>query len=351
MNRTIFKQLDSKWSGLAYPTKASSFGGNGCGCCACTHIAIEQESKKDWTPKKLRKWMVSKGYAISGQGTTWNGITETLKYIGHNKVVRIWDDPMSEAWKELNKGDRIGIILFNSNVAPNGTRWTSGGHYVAFTNYRIKNKKHQFYCKDSGGRDHDGWYTYETSMKGCVAKIWIVKRIYTTQEKMCNWAKKTADSKKYKYKYFSSKYGSECAVCYPHDGKNKGWNCIGFAFATWRHGGKLKCKCNCEVINNATWETLRKLASKDGTKIVQQKTGLDDVKVIRTKGGKKIPLSKLKKGDIIAYFNGNKYVHTALYIGNGKIADCTSGRTPNIKYGAKSYTSMTIKAAIRYTGK
>lgn len=183
MNKTIFKQLDSRWSSLAYPTKKSTFGGNGCGCCACVHIAIEQTAKKNWTPKTLRSYMVKQGFAIAGQGTTWNGITETLKYLGHKKVVKVWDDPMSVAFEELNKGDRIGIILFNSNYAPNGVRWTAGGHYVAFTDYKVKNGKHYFYCKDSGGRDHDGWYIYENSMKGCVAKVWIVERLTETAKK------------------------------------------------------------------------------------------------------------------------------------------------------------------------
>ena len=177
MNKKIWKQADSRWSGKPYPVKSSTFGGNGCGCCACVHVAMEQDRYKGWTPESLRTWMISKGFAIKGQGTTWNGITETLKHIGHSTVVRVWSDPMSSAWKELNKGNRIGILLFNSNKAPNGTRWTAGGHYVAFTDYKVQNGLHYFYCKDSGGRNHDGWYTYEKSMKGCIAKVWIVERV------------------------------------------------------------------------------------------------------------------------------------------------------------------------------
>lgn len=144
---------------------------------ACTHVAMEQDRYKNWTPENLRSWMISKGFAVAGQGTKWEGITETLKHIGHSRVVRIYSDPMSEAWKELNKGSRIGVILFNSRKAPNGVRWTSCGHYVAFTAYKYENGKHLFYCKDSGGRNHDGWYSYERSMKGCIAKLWIVERI------------------------------------------------------------------------------------------------------------------------------------------------------------------------------
>lgn len=182
MNKTLFKQHDSRWRSLPYPTKKSSFGGHGCGCVACTHIAIEQESKWNWTPKVLRPYMVKKGYAVVGHGTTWQGITNTLKYLGHKRVVWVKrNEPMSKAWAELDKGNRIGIILFNSKKAPNGTRWTSGGHYVAFTDYKKSNGKHLFYTKDSGPRDHDskkhGYYSYEKSMKGCVNQMWIVERI------------------------------------------------------------------------------------------------------------------------------------------------------------------------------
>ena len=181
MNKTIFKQSDSSWGGLPYPSKKSNVSSSGCGLVACTHIAIEQPSKKKWTPKKLRKYMVDNGYAVEGQGTRWEGITNTLKYIGHSSVVRIWDKPMTDAWKELNKGGRIGVLLFSSGKGPDGTIWTSGGHYVAFTGYKVEDGQHWFYCKDSGGRDHDGWYSYEKSMKGVLPKLWIVRKTPATR--------------------------------------------------------------------------------------------------------------------------------------------------------------------------
>jgi hypothetical protein len=176
-----FKQYDSRWGSKPYPTKASSFSGNGCGCVACTHLIIEQERYKDLTPEPVRKWMVSQGFAIRGQGTTWNGITKTLQHYGY-KVTHIGvNDPMSKAWTELDKGNRIGVILFKGGKAPNGTIWTASGHYVAFTDYKKQNGLHYFYTKDSGGRNHDsakyGYYSYEKSMKGLVYQMWIVQRV------------------------------------------------------------------------------------------------------------------------------------------------------------------------------
>ena len=90
-------------------------------------------------------------------------------------------------------------------------------------------------------------------------------------------------------------------------------------------------------------------SSDNATAIARQRLGINDVTAIRSKSG--IPLSKLKRGDIVAWFVGNSYKHTGIYLGNGLIADCTSTRKINIKCGVKTYTSMTIKVAVRYTGK
>lgn len=177
MNKIIYKQYDSRWGSKPYPRKGSSFSGNGCGCVACTHLIIEQEKYKNLTPEPVRQWMVKQGFAYYQQGTTWSGIEKTLQHYGY-KVTHIGiNDPISKAWVELNKGNRIGVILFLGGKGPDGTVWTAGGHYVAFTDYKIQNGKHRLYMKDSGGRDHDGWYYYENSMKGLVYQMWIVERI------------------------------------------------------------------------------------------------------------------------------------------------------------------------------
>ena len=76
---------------------------------------------------------------------------------------------------------------------------------------------------------------------------------------------------------------------------------------------------------------------------------LNDIKVHRNKNG--LDIKKLKPGTVIAYFKGSKYIHTALVVEGGKIADCTSGRKDNIKYGIAPYTKWTIKLAFEYTGK
>lgn len=169
-NKKIYRQADKRWAMLPYPTKNYTFKNNGCGCCAVLHCIIEREKYKNYTPATIQPYM--KQYATKGHGTEWRGITAGLKHYGLKDVKAL--DYMADLWKELKKGNRVGVLLFNNNSAKVSTgRWTSGGHYVAFVGYKESNSKHYLYMKDSGGRKHDGWYCYETNMRGCINKIWV----------------------------------------------------------------------------------------------------------------------------------------------------------------------------------
>ena len=171
MNSKIYRQADSRWGNLPYPTKAYKFASNGCGCCAVTHCAIEQDKYKNYTPADVRKYMVQ--YATRGHGTQWAGISKGLNYYGFNVHWRSADS-ISDIFKILNGNSlEIGVILFGSTKGPDGTRWTQGGHYIAFCDYKVQNGKHYFYLKDSGGRHHDKWWCYEKSMRGDVRQVWI----------------------------------------------------------------------------------------------------------------------------------------------------------------------------------
>ena len=171
----------------------------------------------------------------------------------------------------------------------------------------------------------------------------------TIQQKVCAKAKAIAQSGKYIYVNFNKKYGKECAICHSHKGANKGWQCIGYAIASWHHGG-IPCKCNCEVFTNQIYEKmLYGTTVKQALKIAQQRLGVKKLKIIRNKKG--IDPRKIQPADLVIFFKGKKYIHTTLGVGPKRIADCTSSRTPNIKYNVPSYTKWTPKIIIRYTGK
>lgn len=170
MNSKVYRQYDSRWGSLPYPVSNSPVSSDGCGLCSVTHCAIELSKYADKTPAYFHSFM--KQYAVAGNGTLWNGIDAGLKnFIGNSKRF----DTMSAFWSEVEKGNRVGVILFGSGYGPDGTLWTTGGHYVAFVNYKYENGKHWLYTKDSGGRAHDGWYSYENSMKGRIRLLWTAE--------------------------------------------------------------------------------------------------------------------------------------------------------------------------------
>jgi hypothetical protein len=168
------------------------------------------------------------------------------------------------------------------------------------------------------------------------------------------WAKKIAADNSYHYmKWSNDSRTHECPICHNHPkGKFHGWNCIGFAFAIWHHGGKLNNKCNCHVIATNIAEDMYK--AKNNTQalaIAQNRVGLKNIKVIRNKKG--IPKSEWKPGDICIQFSGSKCVHFFYYMGDKKIADScgSNGKVPNDKQIAvRSYDKYSAKIIIRYMG-
>ena len=165
------------------------------------------------------------------------------------------------------------------------------------------------------------------------------------------WAKKIADDNSWHYvKWSSNSKTHECPICHKHPkGAYHGWNCIGFAFAYWHHGGGLKCNCNCGVIDNAFGTKLLTMNASDALAQVRKKVGLKDIQIIRN-GKKNIPQSKMKAGDLcLVYDKNNKYIHIYPYIGNGYMIDA-GGWSDVSKQIAKRKASA-CKVIIRYTGK
>lgn len=174
MNPRIIDQGDDRWANLGYRTLPYTVVKEGCGLCSVTNCAIEVGKYWNYTPFDTIDFM--RQYATNGNGTERAGIDAGLdKYLGNHKRCYV-SSSMQPAWDELSKGNRIGIILFGSGTAPDGTEWTLSGHYVAFTDYKYESGQHWFYTKDSSWRHLDGWHSYEKSMRGCIPEvIWTVK--------------------------------------------------------------------------------------------------------------------------------------------------------------------------------
>lgn len=198
MRTQIFKQYQGPWASKPFPGGGTTVKGAGCGLCSVTHILIENDRYKDYTPESIRSYMIK--WAVRNEGLIHEGIPDTLKHYGMENVKEFGRSAsMNDIFTELNKGLRIGVILFYkcdsrgrtiTSVGPDGTIWTGGGHFIGFTDYKVENGKHWFYMKDSGSRNHDGWYSYENSMRGCVWKVWTCTIPKRTAEKTNSSASK-----------------------------------------------------------------------------------------------------------------------------------------------------------------
>lgn len=175
-------------------------------------------------------------------------------------------------------------------------------------------------------------------------------------DKANKWALKICADNTYHYVKWKSKdvKTHECPICHNHPvGYSHGWNCIGFSFAVWHHGGGLPSKCSDGVISNEIWEKiLNAKTDAEALALAQKHVGLKDLKVIRNKNN--IPHSQWKAGDIMGKFSGSKYIHTYYYMGNGKIAESTgsSGKIPNNdQIRTKPWDKYKAKVIVRYIGK
>jgi hypothetical protein len=166
MSYGTYRQYDSRWGKKNY-NGSSNYATAACGPTSCANILYEIDSSI--TPLTTGRYMQTHGYAIRNQGTSWNGIPACLKHFGARDVRQV--EKMADIYSLLSKG-YVGVFLFTAGTR-GGVTWTTSGHFVAVTGYKHANGKHYFKTFDSGGRKHDGWYCYETTMKGLIRHVWL----------------------------------------------------------------------------------------------------------------------------------------------------------------------------------
>lgn len=182
----------------------------------------------------------------------------------------------------------------------------------------------------------------------------MVNKIFDVRAKVVgkmNAYTKRISSEKYHYVTWKSKdfKTHTCPIC---NGRvfddHFGWNCIGYSFSVWHHGGGIPCKCNCGVIANEVGEAIL-LAKTDAEalRIAQSHVGIKSIEVIRNKSG--IPKSKWNAGDICMKFDGDTYKHTFYYEGDGKISDSSyRGGDGSSDIAIRSYKNYSAKVIIRF---
>lgn len=168
MGSANFKQYDSRWGRKNY-NGSSTMATAGCGPTSVANIVHNIDPNID--PWKVAKWMKEHGYAIRNHGTAWAGIPAAMKHYGFEDVHEVVS--MSDVFSYIAKGYKA-IFLFSAGKR-GGVTWTTSGHFIAVTSYKHENGKHYFWTRDSGGRNHTGWYCYETQMRGLIPQVWVGK--------------------------------------------------------------------------------------------------------------------------------------------------------------------------------
>ena len=170
-------------------------------------MALEIPKYEDITPNKFRKYMNQ--FTEPDHGVLGIHLPEAFEHLGLTKVKDFKGDivggKMRPFYDEMEKGDRVGIILFQNPLrdiknkkdipegvkyttiktedgtkrfvqqAPDGEYWCTTGHYIAIVGLKKVGKVYHLYVKDSGDEEHEGWFTYIRSMKGCVKWLWTGK--------------------------------------------------------------------------------------------------------------------------------------------------------------------------------
>lgn len=167
----VAKQYDSRWGRKNY-NGSSTIAAAACGPFSVDNIITAAGNVLD--PMEVVRFMQKHGYAVYNHGTAWDGIPAAMKHFGCEDVKSInVSKSMDRVWDHMENGYSADFLF--SAGSRGGVCWTTSGHYVAVTDYRKKNGKHWLYTRDSGGRDHDGWYCYEKHMRGLIPKVWVGK--------------------------------------------------------------------------------------------------------------------------------------------------------------------------------
>ena len=165
----VVKQYDSRWGSRNY-NGSSSIATAACGPFSVDNIIIAKGNILN--PMDVVRFMQNNGYAVRNHGTAWDGIPAAMKNFGCKDVKSVnVDRSMSRVWDYMAEGYSADFLF--SAGSRGGVCWTTSGHYVAVTGYKKKDGNHWLYTRDSGGRDHDGWYCYEKHMKGLIPKVWV----------------------------------------------------------------------------------------------------------------------------------------------------------------------------------
>lgn len=195
MNKTNFKQYDTRWASLGYPKKPWYIKNCGCGEVSVANCIIEIAKYAKATPKTIQPYCVQFA-APNGNGTYFSGIPKMLAHYGMTEVKE--HQTMDALWKELKKGGRVAVYLMgNRKGGSKGVHWTSSAHFVASVGYKYEKGDHWVYMKDSNSTStlRNGWISYKGNLRNDVSRVWSAKLPVEAKKSIDTIAKEVIDGK------------------------------------------------------------------------------------------------------------------------------------------------------------
>ena len=342
MSKT-FRQYDSRWGKKNY-NGSSTMAAAGCGPTSCADIIYNMDTSI--TPWKTAKWMKDHGYAVRNHGTAWAGIPACLKAYGCQDVKN--PQPMSEVYKIMKEDGYCAVFLFDSG-SKGGVTWTTSGHFLACTDYKVKDGKHYFYMRDPGQRKHDGWYCYEKTMKGLILEIWTCY-CPKLNGKLRNKETKTpkADlivklAKEYAYVYGTASSRCGYAKGSPKEAYKKALDNAYPDRSGWGKATRLGASCDVfvgTVVRNAGIDP--KFARGLGTDKQGQWHDFAN-----KDNWQEVKLTEVKAGDIIIYTKSGGGGHVCICLGDRVAEAGHENFYPVVKGLTKTRTSKSGKSKIK----
>lgn len=192
-----FKQYDSRWAAHSYCK--TTMKAAGCGPTAVADIFYNFD--RSITPPKVADWFAAHGYDSYKQGTVWTGIPAYLNKHGAKgtqlNANSLYGNRNSQAelnWKsKVQSGKYWGILLMGKGM------WTSGGHYIAVTEY----KDGKYYVMDPASAKRTGWHSW-SDFDGMVKIFYLIDLPATKKTKVAGGStsatKKTSHYARYEGK-------------------------------------------------------------------------------------------------------------------------------------------------------
>lgn len=162
-----YKQYDSRWASYSYSYTTFEIGG--CGPTSIANLAYIKNRTS--TPVDVADWLTTNGYSTYKNGTERGGISSALSYYGYNDIIHTYyNSDVLSAFD--NNSHEMGIFLMGSGVG--GITWTTTGHYITIYDcYVDEYGYHYMLVADSGDRNNDGWFCFETQIGPCLTEAWM----------------------------------------------------------------------------------------------------------------------------------------------------------------------------------